>query len=506
MTRETREYDAIIVGTGMGGGAAGFRLAQAGQKVLFLERGVGQVDTPSGEETTYPEALAGPFAEGRAAVMAAAGRSTYRVNGWPPVLGSGLGGSSAVYGACLLRYHRADFAHWPFAYDDLASFYSECERALGARGATDPLGEPSPALRTKQEMSLSQREIFDFLTGAGLHPFRAPIGYDAVEGCSNCFGFRCARNCKKHSGNVFVTPALHEHGAELRENTRVEYLEFDGRRCSAVHCIREGKTETFRAKAVFLAAGGLMTPVLLFKTAAAGATFLTGLPIGRYLTRHFVDFYYVRTESRDGHDSKLVDVSCSDFYAPERGKFGILNSVGGLMEPHLMASEYAARIVGGSAAGRFAYPLLNGIVGLALRRATRDRLLVVSLMPDAALPENRVLPLSTVSDVRITYSIGPEDRRKIAEFRRTVLKLLKPLGVNLVKLAEDNSFLAYAASTCRMGEDPATSVTDRHGRIHGSENVFVVDSAVLPESGAANPALTIAACASKLAQEYLTGV
>ena len=41
-----REWDAIVVGTGIGGGVAGRRLAEKGLAVLFVEQG------PAGPATT----------------------------------------------------------------------------------------------------------------------------------------------------------------------------------------------------------------------------------------------------------------------------------------------------------------------------------------------------------------------------------------------------------------------------------------------------------------------
>ena len=47
--------------------------------------------------------------------------------------------------------------------------------------------------------------------------------------------------------------------------------------------------------------------------------------------------------------------------------------------------------------------------------------------------------------------------------------------------------------TCRMGDDPRTSVVDKHLRLHGHDNCFVVSTAVYPTVGTANPTLTLAA-------------
>ena len=49
------------------------------------------------------------------------------------------------------------------------------------------------------------------------------------------------------------------------------------------------------------------------------------------------------------------------------------------------------------------------------------------------------------------------------------------------------------------GRDPALSVVDAQGRVHGLENLFVADGSVLPRSSRVNPALTIYAWALRLA-------
>ena len=54
---------------------------------------------------------------------------------------------------------------------------------------------------------------------------------------------------------------------------------------------------------------------------------------------------------------------------------------------------------------------------------------------------------------------------------------------------------SHQCGTARMGDDPATSVVDRHCRSHDHPNLFIVDASVLPTSAAVNPALTIAALA-----------
>ena len=49
------------------------------------------------------------------------------------------------------------------------------------------------------------------------------------------------------------------------------------------------------------------------------------------------------------------------------------------------------------------------------------------------------------------------------------------------------------------GRDPSHSVVDAEGRVHGMENLYVVDGSALPRSSRVNPALTIYAWALRVA-------
>jgi choline dehydrogenase-like flavoprotein len=53
----------------------------------------------------------------------------------------------------------------------------------------------------------------------------------------------------------------------------------------------------------------------------------------------------------------------------------------------------------------------------------------------------------------------------------------------------------HQAGTCRMGNDPKTSVVNKYGQMHNVDNVFVVDGSVNVTNGGFNPSLTIQAIA-----------
>jgi choline dehydrogenase-like flavoprotein len=58
----------------------------------------------------------------------------------------------------------------------------------------------------------------------------------------------------------------------------------------------------------------------------------------------------------------------------------------------------------------------------------------------------------------------------------------------------------HTMGTTRMGDNPSTSVVDRHCRVHGYANLFVAGSSVFPTGGYANPTLTIVALALRLGE------
>jgi choline dehydrogenase-like flavoprotein len=52
-----------------------------------------------------------------------------------------------------------------------------------------------------------------------------------------------------------------------------------------------------------------------------------------------------------------------------------------------------------------------------------------------------------------------------------------------------------------MGDDPASSVTDRFGRVHGHPNLWVCDASLHVSNGGVNPVLTVLALAFRTAEE-----
>jgi hypothetical protein len=57
----------------------------------------------------------------------------------------------------------------------------------------------------------------------------------------------------------------------------------------------------------------------------------------------------------------------------------------------------------------------------------------------------------------------------------------------------------------RMGNDPATSVVDRNGKVHDFDNLYVASTGIFPTSGQANPTFTACALGVRLAHHLASG-
>jgi cholesterol oxidase len=132
-------YDAIVVGSGFGGGIAACRLAEAGRRVCVLERGrrFGRDDFPgrpdqAGELVWHPAANPGGMFDVRL------------MRDLVVITAAGVGGGSLVYANVQLRAPASVFddPRWPAAIDatTLEPWYVRTEDALQPR--TTPAEPP----------------------------------------------------------------------------------------------------------------------------------------------------------------------------------------------------------------------------------------------------------------------------------------------------------------------------------------------------------------------------
>lgn len=520
-------YDYVIVGAGIGGGTIGLSLAQKGKKVLFVDRGLIKKDV---QVTGFPEEQLklgqDLLGADNTSLLKSFGRCTQKVvdisygksTAFIPLLGEGAGGSSSVYGAAFerffkedfqpVRFHRetegSDLVNWPIQYEDLEKHYSTAEKMYAAVGQRDPLRVDSinsfelPSRPwTEDGAKLSQG-----LQQKGLHPYLLPVAHVdwTKKTCPGCQGSLCQNHEKKDSFNSAIRIALEKFGAHFLENADVQQLEAEENKISQIKVLVDEKSYILSAPKIILAAGAIFTPALLLKS--KNKFWPRGLGntndlVGRYLCRHYMDLVTLKKLKNNNPEKEFA---LNDFYLCKDGKFGTVQSLGNNPPGRAIIAELVAELKSERKILRYLglwflsrLPFAHIIANHVLKGTN-----MALIMEDLPYFENRVL-INVDGQITIKYEMHPAEQKRLDTFRKKVLKAFAGYGPALQAQGENNQRLAHASGTCRMGLDPQNSVVDVSNKVHGLENLYIVDSSFFPTSGGINPSLTIAANALRVA-------
>lgn len=515
-----RVWDVIVVGTGMGGGTLGYDLARRGYDVLFVEKG---------EYLFDPHARRGDLEEPEdPADRLAMGRWPHRIAGridddemvMFPSFGCGTGGSSSLFAAQLERMLPADFQPeasfgalrrastapetWPFPYEELMPYYRHAEAIYQVCGTSDPCNpDPEQSLRAPPALSQRDASLFQYLGAGGLHPYQAHVGCRYVSDCTGCGGVLCTKDCKSDAGRVCVRPAVREHGAHLLPRAEVSRLSMSGSSVDRVYYTRHGREDWVQGRFVVLAAGSMMSPVLLLRSACDqhpdGLANRSG-QVGRNLMMHVSDFAALQSPHDLPADGPAKAISFNDLYSHEGLKLGSFQSVGMPISAGVIEFFLRSRAARSGSAIPVVAPLLCKIAARLGARAFRSASVFASIIEDLPYANNRiVLDSSNVNGMRFEYDY-PDELRFRSERMREVLRRRLPADVGMLALSGDKNLnFGHVSGTCRMGLDPEQSVVDAAQRCHDIDNLYVADASVFPTSGGINPSLTVAAMALRVA-------
>lgn len=538
---DQKEWDVIVIGTGMGGATIGYTLAKAGKSVLFCEKGSSHLKDSHALRGDYAESFfprpEHPQTKHRK-ILARAGRwtdeiedlSSNRTHRFIPFIGSGTGGSAALYGMAIERLFPADFTpkrnypnagestlpeNWPITYEEIRPYYEAVERLFRVRGSADPLrgNESLDHFLRPPPLSPGSEELHNFLLGKGLHLYRLPMACEYVSGCDCCQGYLCDKDCKNDSARICLIPAVTQFGAHLLDECEALKLDATQSEVTGVVCSWQGRQLTLRGAVVVLAAGALETPRLLLNSSSSqwpnGLANDYGL-VGRNLMRHHIDLYAILPRTRRKFPVSLKEFAFNDFYITGEKKFGTIQSFGAMPPASVLAAGIEQELHEGALplAGSL-FKLVKPIVKFLLARLFSRRIILAAIMEDLPYRDNLVTLSDKTDDLGrrrliLKYHISEHDRARIKAFREEIRKIFKPYRFMFIKQAENNEMVAHACGTCRFGLNPKESVLNANNRAHGLSNLYVVDSSFFPSSGGTNPGLTIAANALRVADHLLS--
>ena len=291
-------YDAIVIGTGAGGGTLALHLAQAGKNILILERGPFMPQEKLNWDTSAV------FLDNR--------YHTKEV--WQDKDGKDLhpqqayfvGGQTKVYGAAMFRMRAEDFGviqhkggispAWPISYADLEPYYTRAEELFHVHGdlgtaptvpggfgssydPTEPFHSrqyPYPAFSNEPRMAAIQDDVRKL----GINTFPIPLGLKRNEAdplaapcirCDTCDGYPCLVHAKSDSDINCIRQIMHLPNVTLMTNSRVVRLVTNaaGTAVTAVEVQHSGKSQTSDNLATYTAgffavcAGAINSAVIL---------------------------------------------------------------------------------------------------------------------------------------------------------------------------------------------------------------------------------------------------
>lgn len=506
---EDTAWDAIVIGTGVGGGVAGRALAEAGQKVLFLEAGRAGFRA---EETALDLTMGDPVARRLRGFWPEPIQAT--VNGRDQTLfaplGAGVGGSSVFYAATLERPERHDLddlpdrphptGGWPVGFDAMLPWFDRAQALFHIHGEPDPLSDiPAPQVAAPPPADPGDARIMDRLRANGLHPYRLHAALKRVPGCRECLGHKCPRRCKMDGRSAGVEPALATGNAALLTGCTVTRLVRQADGGVTVAARMAGETRQIWARHVVLAAGALSSPRLLMASASeadpAGIGNGADL-VGRNLMFHLNEIFALWPGKDAGDAGPTKSVGFRDLYYAEGARLGMVQAMGidvgyGEIVHHLRQRVGRSRLR--HVPGAMDATRIPAAIGAKLMGTAK---VFVGLLEDLPYAENRVLP--DAERIRLSYVTAPELLTRRKAFRRLIRKAFRGTRTAFLTQEPEPNF-GHPCGTLRMGVEVGKSVVNADGRVHGVSNLWVTDASVFPTSMGVNPSLTIAANALRVA-------
>ena len=531
--------DFVVVGSGASGGVIARQLAQAGLSVVVLEQGprLSPADFHHDElKNWYLGGITNDAVRNPQTFRSDPARKAELQKIRPALwYGRAVGGASLHYTANYWRFHEIDFiersvlgaidgtgfADWPITYADLEPYYTKVEWEIGVSGqaAVSPFDPPRtrpypmPPLPVKSSGVLLERGARKL----GLHPFPAPMainsqpyrGRPACVHCGFCHGFACEVVAKASTLTTVIPEAEATGHCEVRPDSYVTRIETNkqGRTTGVAYFDRKRQERLQKAKAVIVCANGAETPRLLLMSSNAqfpqGLANSSGL-VGKYLMFNYSSralglFEHELNEYKSVQVTRIVH----DFYDsdPKRGHYG-----GGGLDARIgpQPTMWAARTATEGPSWGSAFKERLKEFPRSMQVACHGTSLPVesnNVTLDPELKDAWGLPA-----IRVTYKDHPDDLANARFLQDRGAEILEAAGALRVTKAPvtESTFSMHLLGTCRMGNDPASSVVDKHHRSHDVPNLFICDGSSLVTSGRGQPTMTIQALAFR-AGEHIAG-
>ncbi len=469
--RHAEPFDVCIIGSGPAGAVLGLDLVRRGLRILILESGPDLW-------TTVADARLKLIHQSTNAGSIAYPGDVSRMRG--------LGGTSNIWTGRCDRLHPIDFtanaytsdkARWPISYAHLQPYYSQAEQTLRVRGgrmsAFGPPRDNDLPLPADADISGLKNLLQDVGIVLDDSPTStSPNGGGPVRAAQDLLPTFTVQSGASLIGGATVTSLLADAsgriiGAEVRDLDR--------------------QLHTVKARVFVISAGAIESPRLLLLSRSE--RFSEGLgntygQVGRFFNEHpNLNFQGMITDDGDALASAHELGRCHQYYDEfkRRGLGSVL-----LVFARSRESDNQNRT------------------------GAMAKLRIGATMEMEPMASNRVSLSAHLRDYfgnpvpEIHLNFSERDQKTMTAVRELIGNIYARLGASDVQ-EMDLTWSHHHIGTCRMGDNPRSSVTDANLRVHGCPNLYVLSSASFVTGGASHPTLVIVALAHRLARHLHEG-
>ncbi|MDR3715723.1 MAG: GMC family oxidoreductase [Puia sp.] len=563
--KSAKKYDAIIVGSGAGGGMAAYVLSQAGLKVALVEAG------PMFDPAVNSAQLKNPWESPRR------GASTkfrpfgdfdgawhgWEIEGEPYTKSEGtrwdwfrprmIGGRTNHWGRISLRFGPKDFKRksydglgddWPIGYEDVKPYYDKIDKLIGVFGTNEGLpNDPDGIFLPPPKPRLHELFIKKSATGIGIPviPSRLSILTKQINkdrgACFFCS--QCGRSCKVYgdfsSSSVLVKPALATGNVDLFTNAMArEVLTDKEGLATGVSYIDKTDLQEYQVygRTVVLAGSTCETARLLLNSKSQrhpNGLINSSDVVGKYLhdstgagMSGIVPALFDRKRyNEDGvgglhvYTPWWLDNKKLDFprgYHIEYGggmhmpSYGFSWGIEKNQEKVLIRGEHKEPGGYGKSLKEDVRYLFGAGIGMAGRGEAVPRIDNYCQIDPDGVVDKYGIPVLRFNVKHSDYEIN-----QAKHMNETFKEIMHNMGaiVTSKENSKDNLWgldnpgnVIHEAGTARMGNDPKTSALNKFNQGHDCKNLFCVDGSAFVSQGDKNITWTILALSMR-ASEYI---
>ncbi|KAI1260643.1 long-chain fatty alcohol dehydrogenase [Xylariaceae sp. FL1019] len=510
------DTDVVIVGSGCGGSVWAKVLAEAGHKVLVVDKGY---YVPPGQLPVSVDCLDYLFQQG---MQSSDGSLAL-------LAGSCWGGGGTVNWAASLPPQQFVLKEWA---EGGLSFFLE-------QGFQDSVDRVLKFMGVETERISHNHGNKVLLEGARSLGWKAEVCPQNAKGedhpCGHC-GMGC-RSGLKQGPTISWLPAAQKAGAQFIEGLAVSEVVFDQDNAGNRRAIgilgtwtsrdSDGKLHTplaqrvqrqmhISARKVIVAAGTLNTPLLLMQSG------LKSPHIGKHLHAHPAGNLIATFEEEvKGWEGSILTSVVTEFENLDGNGHGV-KIERSAMVPYMTAFSLAWQSALSWKTQMLKLQHMNQFVAIARDRDsgsvsanTITGAPVVAYTPSKFDRANILQGLIAIA--KLCYIRGA---RELTPFLTNVpsFKSRKPTSSRKVTDSDFTVWLsslkrhklessgtvfgcAHQMGTCRMSANPADGVVDHCGRVWETSNLFIADASVFPSASGVNPMITIMAIADRIARK-----